>query len=155
MVKDESSPVFSLRPEFSVFRYCRDFIRGLNIYSFFHSDGLSYWVACTQRSHCLCCVTLSSGPAALTLSGRARSRGWGEARSWNALSVRLYAHWMHKGRCFLQTKNGLQIILHPKSNSIHWYICSFSRMLGLKGYPRHHPGKPSHLTNEEAEVSRG
>ena len=42
MVKDESSPVFSLRPEFSVFRYCRDFIRGLNIYSFFHSDGLSY-----------------------------------------------------------------------------------------------------------------
>ena len=117
--------------------------------------GLSYWVACTQRSHFLCCLTLSSGPAALTLSGRARSRGGGEACSWNALSVRLYAHWMHKGRCFLQTKNGLQIILHPKSNSIHWYLCSFSRMLGLKGYPRCHPGKPSHLTNEEAEVSRG
>ena len=42
MVKDEPSPVFSLPPEFSVLRYCRDFIRSLNIYGFFHSNGLSY-----------------------------------------------------------------------------------------------------------------
>ena len=147
-------PVFFLPPEFSVFRYCCYLIRSLNIYSFFHSDSLNYWVACTQRSHCLCCTHSALGqllwlrPAGHGVGGRGKPSA--ETSSlWGSCTLNA------KGRCFLQTKNGLQIILHPQSNSIHWYICSFSRMLGLKGYPRCHPGKPSHLTNEEAEVSRG